>query len=435
MDRQIESKCLALAENYRLRRARDRHNDPDDDHREQHRRLSHGQPLIRSVCGAAPSNAGDIKERPGRLKKVVPVFCFRSRAHAHGAAAARKACAGRQSAGRSLFTRKEAPAFLISVKPLAISLSGDYNLQRIKHLEENMKKSILAWLLSLALILSLAGCANARPSESEAPAAEAPVTENVQTPAENDGQNPVMNFVGVYHAEDCIEALVEAEGSENAKITVTWAGSPWFQNRTVMSGAFDSDTLTVSFSDAALTEYTYSSDGSVAEAKVSYENGTGRAVFSPEDNTLTITEEFPSGDYDTVFTWGSAPDMKKVSEADHYAPVTAMDKFKVETEVGFAVRTAYLEEDWYALAGMIRYPITINGTELADEDAFLEYMKDKTVHESDRQAMMEEDFLDMFVNGQGICMGSGQVWLNDPNYMTDQEPVLQIIALSGIVRR
>ena len=66
---------------------------------------------------------------------------------------------------------------------------------------------------------------------------------------------------------------------------------------------------------------------------------------------------------------------------------------------------------------------------------YLEYMEDKTVHESDRQAMMGEDLLDMFVNGQGICMGSGQVWLNDPNYMTDQEPELQIIAISGIVEK
>ena len=32
-------------------------------------------------------------------------------------------------------------------------------------------------------------------------------------------------------------------------------------------------------------------------------------------------------------------------------------------------------------------------------------------------------------------MGSGQVWLNDPNYMTDAEPQLQIIAISGIVDR
>ena len=33
-------------------------------------------------------------------------------------------------------------------------------------------------------------------------------------------------------------------------------------------------------------------------------------------------------------------------------------------------------------------------------DSMVEYMKDKTVHESDRQAMMDEDCLDMFVNGQ-----------------------------------
>jgi hypothetical protein len=41
----------------------------------------------------------------------------------------------------------------------------------------------------------------------------------------------------------------------------------------------------------------------------------------------------------------------------------------------------------------------------------------------------------MFVNGQGICMGSGQVWLNDLNYMTDKDPELKIIALSGIVSK
>ena len=127
--------------------------------------------------------------------------------------------------------------------------------------------------------------------------------------------------------------------------------------------------------------------------------------------------------------------MKTVSDPEDYAAVTAMDKYEVETIVGFNVRTAYLSENWYTLADMIWYPITINGIELADADAFLGYMMDKTVAESDREAMMEEDFLDMFVNGQGICMGSGQIWLNDPNYMTDAEPELKIIAISGIVDR
>lgn len=244
-----------------------------------------------------------------------------------------------------------------------------------------------------------------------------------------------MNFVGIYSTEYSTEALVEADGAEGAKITVTWAGSPWFHNQTVMSGPFDPETLTMTFTNATLTEYTYASDATITEEKTSYTDGKGHAVFNPADNTLTITEEFESGNMDTVYTWGPSPDMKYVSDPEHYAPVTAMDKFQVETVVGFNVRTYYLSENWYAMADMIRYPITINGTELTDADAFLGYMIDKTVSESDRDAMMEEDLLDMFVNGQGICMGSGQIWLNDPNYMTDKEPVLQIIAISGIVNR
>lgn len=291
-----------------------------------------------------------------------------------------------------------------------------------------MKKKLFAFVVIMALVLLLAACGNT-------PSVEPQATEPVETPVEDDGQNPVMNFVGVYSTEYNTEALVEADGADGAKITVTWAGSPWFHNQTVMSGPFDPETLTMTFANSTLTEYTYNSDGSVAEEKTSYTSGTGRAVFDPADNTLTVTEEFESGNIETVYTWGPSPDMKVVSDPDHYAPVTAMDKFQVETVVGFNVRTWYLSENWYAMADMIRYPIEINGTELPDADAFLGYMIDKTISESDRDAMMEEDFLDMFVNGQGICMGSGQIWLNDPNYMTDAEPTLQIIAINGIVDR
>lgn len=288
-----------------------------------------------------------------------------------------------------------------------------------------MRKKILA-VLFVCMMLLLSACGGAAQAQEE---------NNDEAAGPQDGQNPVMNFVGIYSTEYSTEALVEADGAEGAKITVTWAGSPWFHNQTVMSGPFDPETLTMTFTNATLTEYTYASDATITEEKTSYTDGKGHAVFNPADNTLTITEEFESGNMDTVYTWGPSPDMKYVSDPEHYAPVTAMDKFQVETVVGFNVRTYYLSENWYAMADMIRYPITINGTELTDADAFLGYMIDKTVSESDRDAMMEEDLLDMFVNGQGICMGSGQIWLNDPNYMIDKEPVLQIIAISGIVNR
>ena len=302
-----------------------------------------------------------------------------------------------------------------------------------------MNRKPLAFVIAMALALTLTGCRAARPEEAARPedaappAAEPQAAAEVQPPQADDGQNPVMNFVGVYSTDQSSEALVEAEGRENARITVTYAPSPWFHDQTVMSGRFDTETCTMAYTDATLTEYTYNSDGSVNGETVIYTDGEGRAVFDPEANTLTITEESPDSGNVTVYAWGPSPDMKTATDPDHYASVTAMDKARVETVVGFNARTAYLSKDWHTLADMIRYPITINGTALTDADAFLGYMMDKTVSDSDRQAMNDEDLLDMFVNAQGIMLGDGEIWLSDPNYGTDQEPVLQIIAINGIV--
>jgi hypothetical protein len=108
-----------------------------------------------------------------------------------------------------------------------------------------------------------------------------------------------------------------------------------------------------------------------------------------------------------------------------------MEKNAVE-EFCYTLRNAYLEEDWAALAEHVRYPISVNGKELKTQEEFLSYMQGKHVHESDRKPMEEEYCYNMFFNGQGICLGAGEMWILDPSYMTDETPVLQIIALSGI---
>ena len=296
-----------------------------------------------------------------------------------------------------------------------------------------MKKSLFVFIISMVFALSLFGCGNAQPAESESSEAESQESEESQAPAEEDGQNPVMNFIGVYSTNDSKEALVEAEGMEDANITVTYAASPWFHDVTVLSGHFDTETLTIDFTNAVQTEYTYNSDGTVKEEKVLYSNGSGQAVFNEKVSTLTITEQLSSGTNVTVYNWGASSDMKTVTDPDHYASVTAMDKAEIETVIAFNARAAYLGENWNVLADMVRYPITINGTELADKDAFLGFMMGATLAEGDRKAMNDEDTLDMFVNGEGICMGDGEIWLSDPNYMTDKEPKLEIIAINGIV--
>ena len=255
------------------------------------------------------------------------------------------------------------------------------------------KKITMALLVCLAMLLAACGSAAQTPAEEPADLPQQPVEAPAETAAPEAGQNPAMNLVGVYHMGDSTEALVEAEGETGMRITINFAISPWFQNRTVIRPC------------------------------------------SPADNSLTITEVFGSDEYDSVYVWGPAPDMKTVSDPDHYASVTAMDKFMLETEVCFAVRTAYLDENWYALASQIRYPITINGTALADADAFLDYMNDKTLSESGRQAMMNETLLDMLVSEQGIMMGGGDVCLSDPGLGTGAEPRLEIVGLGGIVDR
>ena len=108
-----------------------------------------------------------------------------------------------------------------------------------------------------------------------------------------------------------------------------------------------------------------------------------------------------------------------------------MTKEMVEIYAATA-RRAYLAEDWNALSSMIRYPITLApDLTLTTKDEFLLYMSDKTVTAQDAAAMREETCSDMFVNGQGICMGSGQIWFLDVNYMTGNAPLLQVIPLSG----
>ncbi len=80
------------------------------------------------------------------------------------------------------------PAFLISIKSLVISRRGDYNLQHMKYLEETMKKAVLSLTIIAALVLSLSGCGNARPSENEAPAAEPQITADIRNSAEAEPQ-------------------------------------------------------------------------------------------------------------------------------------------------------------------------------------------------------------------------------------------------------
>ena len=246
---------------------------------------------------------------------------------------------------------------------------------------------------------------------------------------EESGQNPVMNFVG-YYSSVRPTAFVECWGLDGARITVRWGSSAWETSEWIMEGFFDESDLTVEYSDAVRYDRVYNDDGSVKSETVAYEDGTGVFRFG-EDGTMTWEDEKENQAEGIVFTFD--PELRW-ADADWYESVTAMPKSEVE-ELCRMLRQAYLEEDWEYIADWLRYPFALGETEFETTDEFITYMQSKTIHASDREAMEAETCCNMFVNGDGICMGSGQIWLNDMNYMTDEEPMLEIVGLSGIVDR
>ncbi len=107
--------------------------------------------------------------------------------------------------------------------------------------------------------------------------------------ASSDGQNPVMNFIGTYSA-DRAAISISAKGKDSADIIVKWAGSANSYSAWGMSGKFDSDSLTIEYSDCQKTDIELDSAGLIVTEDRQYTNGTGRIIFN-EDGSLTWDDD------------------------------------------------------------------------------------------------------------------------------------------------
>lgn len=130
---------------------------------------------------------------------------------------------------------------------------------------------MMALLMTLAMGLAACGANNSGNEE-----------------AADDGQNPVMNFIGNYTC-DRASVFVSAEGEENgASVIVTWGSSAWENSSWMMSGTFDPDTLQFEYHDCVRTDYVYNEDGEVDSQTEVYTGGHGFMFFS-DDGALTFT--------------------------------------------------------------------------------------------------------------------------------------------------
>lgn len=292
-----------------------------------------------------------------------------------------------------------------------------------------MKKIVLISVLSLALLLAACG------GTAQQPAAETEAEEIIVSETAEDSQNPVMNFVGSYAPEITAAArpmmLVECKGADSAAITVMWPVSNGEVNCWTMTGKLDTETLAVDYTDGVHKTVRYGEDGKIASETGIYENGKGRVIFQQADNSVTWIDEQDHVADDLVFAF-VVP--QAAEDLDFYNGFSAMEKGLLES-YAMDIRNACLDGNWEYIADLARFPILVNGSSYADREAFLSLMAESTFSDAARAELEQENCHDMFYNGQGLCLGGGQVWLLDPSYMTENEPTIQIISLNDIVAK
>lgn len=97
---------------------------------------------------------------------------------------------------------------------------------------------------------------------------------------------------------------------------------------------------------------------------------------------------------------------------DHYALVTDLSAEEVEA-FATIVRHNILEGNWEALKNKFAFPLTVQGQEIQDWQAFQNWMNGFSLYSSAWKQLEAETCRAMFCNWQGICMADGFVWFNE----------------------
>ncbi|MBR1531646.1 MAG: hypothetical protein IJ643_06280 [Eubacterium sp.] len=172
---------------------------------------------------------------------------------------------------------------------------------------KNISKTILALMLAVAIVMSFAACSSNSGDNAEetTPVSTAETSEEAVDEG-NDGQNPVMNFIGNYE-NGLAKILVEAEGTDGAKFTVDLGLTDDEAEQYTFSGTIDPDTLKVTYSNSTKKILTLDANRNVTGETVEYTDGDGVIIFH-EDGTLEWQDENEATrvEGNTVFTYVTA---------------------------------------------------------------------------------------------------------------------------------
>jgi hypothetical protein len=156
-----------------------------------------------------------------------------------------------------------------------------------------MKKYLSLFIIAV-LALALTACGGKSASEEAAP---------------DDGQNPVMNYVGNYICGRAAVLIGATDEEDGASASVKWSSSAAENSTWEMTGIFDPEEKRFEYHDCVRTDFVYKEDGSVDKQTEVYTGGHGFMFFDDSGDKLTMTWQDDQEDVakDMVFEFATAP--------------------------------------------------------------------------------------------------------------------------------
>ena len=123
---------------------------------------------------------------------------------------------------------------------------------------------------------------------------------------------------------------------------------------------------------------------------------------------------------------------KYIEPEGFYARVTQKSQTEVE-EYAKQVKELFLSHKWDKIAEMISYPIEINGIVYRTPSEIEHIQLEQNYSEMFMSALKQERCQKMYCDSDGICLGSGEIWIAEVERNGSKE--LKIVSINRLIKR
>lgn len=150
-------------------------------------------------------------------------------------------------------------------------------------------------------------------------------------------------------------------------------------------------------------------------------------LVANEDTEQEVQTEEPT----TVATEESELEIDVEAE-NYYARATQKSQAEVE-EYARQVKELFLNHKWDKIAEMISYPIEINGIVYTTPSEIKQMQLEQNYSEMFMSALGQESCQAMYCDSDGICLGSGEIWIAEVEQNGSKE--LKIVLINRLIKR